>query len=189
MNTRKLLFAQSTTHLPLTRFRRCVSRHKGDHKVKRFTWLEQFLVKIFAQPTFRESLLDVQVCLRAPAGQALSHGIALSWYTQHAGQRSARLPRLRRISTAAQCDSAQALHERAARGRTVEYRLRARLDDCRSVLVAASVGIVPLNHGSGKASHSARHAREYPDFSAHQRRQAPLHQHSRSAHSRSWRLL
>ena len=65
MNAGKLVFAQLTAHLPLTTFRRCVARYDGEHKTKSFTCLEQFLVMIFAQLTFRESLRDIEACLRA----------------------------------------------------------------------------------------------------------------------------
>lgn len=64
MNAGKLVFAQLTAHLPLTTFRRCVARYDGEHKVKRFTCLEQLLVMVFAQLTFRESLRDIEACLR-----------------------------------------------------------------------------------------------------------------------------
>lgn len=65
MNTGKLVFAQLTAHLPLTTFRRCVARYGGERKVKRFTCLEQFLIMLFAQLTYRESLRDIEACLRA----------------------------------------------------------------------------------------------------------------------------
>jgi hypothetical protein len=65
LNAGKLVFAQLTAHLPLTTFRRCVARYEGEHKVKSFTCLEQFLVMVFAQLTFRESLRDIEACLRA----------------------------------------------------------------------------------------------------------------------------
>ena len=50
---------------PLAEFRRCVERHKGNHKVQRFSCLDQFLCLAFAQLTSRESLRDIEVCLRA----------------------------------------------------------------------------------------------------------------------------
>lgn len=61
----KLVFAQVMDHLPLHRFRRCVARYDGEHKVKRFSCLDQFLCMAFAQLTYRESLREVEVCLRA----------------------------------------------------------------------------------------------------------------------------
>ncbi len=54
----KLVFAQLTSHLPLSTFRRCVSSYGGEHKVKSFSCLEQFLCLAFAQLTYRESLRD-----------------------------------------------------------------------------------------------------------------------------------
>ncbi len=55
MNTRKLVFAQVMAHLPLTTFRRCVARYDGEHKVKRFSCLDQYLCMAFAQLTFRNT--------------------------------------------------------------------------------------------------------------------------------------
>ena len=65
MNRGKLVFAQLMQHLPLTTFRRCVTRYRGAFKVKSFSCLDQFLCMAFAQLTFRESLRDIEVCLAA----------------------------------------------------------------------------------------------------------------------------
>jgi hypothetical protein len=65
MNQGKLVFAQLMQHLPLTTFRRCVVRYRGEHKVQAFSCLDQFLCMAFAQLTFRESLRDIEACLRA----------------------------------------------------------------------------------------------------------------------------
>jgi hypothetical protein len=65
MNQGKLVFAQLMQHLPLTTFRRCVGRYRGEHKVQSFSCLDQFLSMAFAQLTFRESLRDIEACLRA----------------------------------------------------------------------------------------------------------------------------
>jgi hypothetical protein len=70
-----LVFAQLTAHLPLTTFRRCVARYKGEHKVKSFTCLEQFLVMLFAQLTFRESLRDIEACLRVQPDKLYHMGL------------------------------------------------------------------------------------------------------------------
>ena len=75
MNTGKLVFAQLTAHLPLTTFRRCVARYDGEHKVKRFSCLEQLLIMVFAQLTFRESLRDIEACLRAQPDKLYHMGI------------------------------------------------------------------------------------------------------------------
>ena len=65
MNQGKLVFAQLMQHLPLTTLRRCVARYQGEHKVKSFSCLDQFLSMAFAQLTYRESLRDIEACLRA----------------------------------------------------------------------------------------------------------------------------
>ena len=75
MNLGKLVFAQLTQHLPLTTFRRCVARYGGEHKVKTFSCLDQYLCMAFAQLTYRESLRDIDACLRAQAAKLYHMGI------------------------------------------------------------------------------------------------------------------
>ncbi len=75
MNRGKLVFAQVTQHMPLTTFRRCVARYGGEHKVKSFSCLEQYLCMAVAQLTYRESLRDIEACLRAQAGKLYHMGI------------------------------------------------------------------------------------------------------------------
>jgi hypothetical protein len=75
MNPGKLVFSQLMTHLPLTTFRRCVARYRGHFKVKSFSCLEHFLCMAFAQLTFRESLRDIEACLRAQSAKLYHMGI------------------------------------------------------------------------------------------------------------------
>ncbi len=75
MHLGKLVFAQITQHLPLTTFRRCVMRYGGEHKIKSFSCLDQYLCMAFAQLTYRESLRDIQACLRAQASKLYHMGI------------------------------------------------------------------------------------------------------------------
>lgn len=65
MYSGQTVFSQVMALLPLRRFHTCVQRYGGNHKVKRFTCLDQFLVMAFAQLTYRESLRDIETCLRA----------------------------------------------------------------------------------------------------------------------------
>ena len=51
--------------LPMNEFRKCVRRYRGDYKVRKFSCLDQFLSMAFAQLTYRESLRDIEACLRA----------------------------------------------------------------------------------------------------------------------------
>ena len=75
MNQGKLVFAQLMQHLPLTTFRRCVTRYQGEHKVQSFSCLDQFLSMAFAQLTGRESLRDIEACLRAQRAKLYHFGL------------------------------------------------------------------------------------------------------------------
>jgi hypothetical protein len=75
MNQGQLVFAQLMQHLPLTTFRRCVTRYAGERKVKSFSCLDQFLCMAFAQLTYRESLRDIEACLRAQRSKLYHLGI------------------------------------------------------------------------------------------------------------------
>jgi hypothetical protein len=70
-----LVFAQVMAYLPLSTFRRCVAAYEGDYKVKEFSCLDQFLTMAFAQLTYRESLRDIEVNLRAQAKRLYHMGL------------------------------------------------------------------------------------------------------------------
>jgi hypothetical protein len=78
MHQGKLVFSQLMTHLPLTTFRRCVAAHRGDHKVKDFSCLDQFFAMAFAQLTYRESLRDIELNLRAQGSRLYHMGFRCS---------------------------------------------------------------------------------------------------------------
>lgn len=61
--------------LPLHVFRQCVDRYDGNYKVKQFTCLDQYYSMAFAQITYRESLRDIEACLRAQHGKLYHMGI------------------------------------------------------------------------------------------------------------------
>ena len=65
MNTGSTIFSQLMEFLPRYEFRKCVNRYQGHYKVKHFSCWEQFLSMAFAQLTYRESLRDIESCLRA----------------------------------------------------------------------------------------------------------------------------
>lgn len=75
MNTGKTVFSQLMDLLPLPEFRRCVQRYRGNYKVKSFTCLDQFLCMAFAQLTYRESLRDIEACLRSMQNKLYHMGI------------------------------------------------------------------------------------------------------------------
>lgn len=65
MHAGRLVFAQLMDHLPAYEFSKCVARYSGDYKCRGFSCLDQFLCLAFAQLTFRESLRDIEACLRS----------------------------------------------------------------------------------------------------------------------------
>lgn len=65
MNVGRTVFAQLMDLLPLREFHRCVARYRGNYRVHKFTCLNHFLCLAFAQLTYRESLRDIEACLRA----------------------------------------------------------------------------------------------------------------------------
>jgi len=75
MHTGKLVFSQIMDFMPMHVFRRCVNRYHGDHRVRSFTCLDQYLCMAFAQITYRESLRDIEACLRAQSRKLYHMGI------------------------------------------------------------------------------------------------------------------
>jgi len=65
MNTERSVFSQVMDFLPRYEFNKCVNHYRGNYKVQNFSCLDQFLCLAFAQLTFRESLRDIEACLRA----------------------------------------------------------------------------------------------------------------------------
>ena len=72
MNSGKTIFSQLMDFLPRQDFRQCVDRYRGNYKLQRFSCWDQFLCMAFAQLTYRESLRDIEACLRS-AGTKLYH--------------------------------------------------------------------------------------------------------------------
>jgi len=75
MNTGKTIFSQIMDFLPMYEFRKCVKRYQGNYKIKTFSCLDQFLCMAFAQLTYRESLRDIEACLRSMRNKLYHMGI------------------------------------------------------------------------------------------------------------------
>lgn len=75
MHVGKLVFAQLMDHLPWKSFGRIVERYGGDHRVRDFSCANQFRSMAFAQLTYRESLRDIETCLRAHSAKLYHLGI------------------------------------------------------------------------------------------------------------------
>ena len=75
MNTGRTVFSQIMDFLPLRDLRKCVKRYRGNYKVQKFSCMDQFLCMAFAQLTYRESLRDIEACLRAMQSKLYHMGI------------------------------------------------------------------------------------------------------------------
>ena len=75
MHAGKLVFAQLLEFAPWHTFRHLVAKYQGNFNVRRFSCLDQFLCMAFAQLTYRESLRDIEACLRAQPEKLYHMGI------------------------------------------------------------------------------------------------------------------
>ncbi len=75
MHTGRIVFSQLMDFMPMRQFDRCVRRYQGNHRARRFSCRDQFLSMAFAQLTYRESLRDIETCLRALEGKLYHAGI------------------------------------------------------------------------------------------------------------------
>ena len=75
MNTGKTVLSQLMDFLPVKEFRRCVERYNGNHHIRSFSCWDQFLCLAFAQLSYRESLRDIESCLRSMKKKLYHMGI------------------------------------------------------------------------------------------------------------------
>ena len=173
MNLGKFVFAQVMEHLPLHVFHRCVVRYSGEHKVKWFSCLDQYLCMAFAQLTYRESLRDIEACLRVQSSKLYHLGfrssIARNTLANANATRDSRI----------YCDFAQSLIG-TARRLYADEALGLDLKDTVYALDATTIDLclsvfpwAPFR--STKAAvklHALGFAGQYPVLHLHQRRQA-----------------
>ena len=74
MNVGRTVFAQVMDHVPVYEFNKCVRRYGGDSRPRGFSCWDQFLCLSFAQLMYRESLRDIQACLRSVQGKLYHMG-------------------------------------------------------------------------------------------------------------------
>jgi len=75
MYSGKLVFSQLMDFLPMHKFRQCVNKYQGNYHIRSFSCLDQFLCMAFAQLSYRESLRDIESCLRAMQNKLYHIGI------------------------------------------------------------------------------------------------------------------
>ena len=65
MHSGRIVFSQLMDFLPRHEFNKCVRQYQGHYRIRTFSCFDQFLCMAFAQLTYRESLRDIETCLRA----------------------------------------------------------------------------------------------------------------------------
>jgi hypothetical protein len=75
MYSGRLVFSQLMDFMPMHQFRRCVNKYQGNYRTRYFSCLDQFLCMAFAQLSYRESLRDIESCLRAMKNKLYHLGI------------------------------------------------------------------------------------------------------------------
>ena len=157
MNSDRTIFAQVMDHLPWPAFRQCVKRYKGEHKVLSFTCYDQFLCMAFAQLTYRESLRDIEACLRF-AGPKLYH-MGFRGRVSRTTLADANEKRDWRIyadfAHGADRRGEEALRRGSFRRELEAHRLRARRHHHRSVPVGVPLGQVQKHQGRREGERAA----------------------------------
>jgi IS4 transposase len=75
MHTGRFIFSELISHLPHKEFQKCVARYDDDSQPRTFSHWDQYLTMAFAQLTYRESLRDIEACLRSVTGKLYHLGI------------------------------------------------------------------------------------------------------------------
>ena len=178
MNSGRTIFSQIMDYLPAYEFRQCVERYSGNYKIKSFSCWDQFLSMAFAQLTYRESLRDIQACLRAAKQKTYHMGIR--------GKISRNtLAHLRRLCSDTHQESQITLCRRFIWHRAGTNHLRAGCHNHRSLPISLSVGGIPQAQGSGEAAYASRFTWQHSDSSLHYQRKSSRSQHSRQTLHRS----
>src|SRR6266849_7914535 len=172
MNQGRTVFSQLISFLPDREFRRCVERYRGDLRLRGFSCWDQYLAMAFAQLTYRESLRDIEACLRSMQGKLYHLGfrgkVARSTLADANESHDWRI-----FADFAQAliAIARPLHARDPIGVDLEQSLYALdFDHHRPVPVVVSVGEVSPAQGRRQDAHFAGPARQHSHiYPRHQR--------------------
>src|SRR4030066_1729153 len=75
MHSGRIIFSQLMSFFPRYEFNKCVRRYQGEHRARNFSCFDQFLCMAVAQLPYRESLRDIETCLRAMQPKLYHAGI------------------------------------------------------------------------------------------------------------------
>src|SRR5215469_6533665 len=145
--------------LPSQEFRRCVDRYNGNYKLQRFSCWDQFLCMAFAQLTYRESLRDIEACLRS-AGTKLYHMGIRSRVARNTLANANQVRDWRIYADFGQILIAIARQLYIGDSFAID-RLCTGFDDGRFVLIAVPMGQVPQARQRNQNPHGAGPARQH----------------------------
>ena len=189
MNQGRTVFAQLISFFSHNEFNRCVARYDGNKNVRSFSCWDQLLTMAFAQLTYRESLRDIEVCLRAQRGKLYHSGLAGPSQAIHVGrcQRDARLENLCRFRSEPDSDRAPALRGRGTGNRPRRDIVCIGLHNNRSLPFSVPMGSVSKSQSCNQASHFDRRFKAQSLYlSAITSGQSTRYQSARCDHSRTW---
>ena len=191
MNAGTTVFSQLMEFLPPYEFRLCVDRYHGNFKVKSFSCWDQFLSMAFAQLTYRESLRDIEKCLRAARGKLYHMEIRCKVSRNtfaHANEvRDWRIYRDFALLLIPKRE--KTLSQRTFGCATRSNHLCLGFHRHRSVPVALPLGEVSQTQGSRKASHPSGLTGQHPHYRDCHCGNGPRRKHHRRAVSGAWRNL
>jgi len=191
VNLGKLVFSQVMEFLPLHIFRQCVDRYSGNYKVKEFTCLDQYYSMAFAQITYRESLRDIEACLRAQHSKLYHMGIrgpvSRNTLANANKVRDWRIYADFALSLIGHCP--HDLQQGSVSRRPKRDRVRSGRNNYRFGPVPVPLGSFPEDQRSDQTPYAVGSARQYPFIHPHLRWKTPRGQHSGYHSHRGRRLL
>ena len=157
MYSGKLIFSQLFDHLPFHSFLQCVQWYRGNHKLKTFHCLDQYLCMAFGQLAYRESLHDIEACLRAQSSKLYHMGIPGGVSRKYTLQRQqgARLAHLRRFRPIPDPSCTSLVCRRGLSSGSGQHCICTGFINNRPVPVSLSLGAVPFNQIRRQIAHSA----------------------------------
>ena len=191
MNHGRIVFAQVMDFFPRRRFTACVNRYRGNHRVRSFSCLDQFYCMAFAQLTGRESLRDIEACLRAVGPKLYHAGLQsrVSRNTSGQSQRDTRLANLPRHRADPHRSGPQALRPSTPGHESQASRLRPRFHSRGPVPDAVSVGTASTSQKCCEDPYATGPANQHSGVYPHYRRSGARYSFSRSCDFRARSLL
>ena len=188
MNQGQTIFAQIMEFISHDEFRRCVHRYDGNRSVRRLSCWNQFLAMAFAQLTYRHSLRDIEVCLRAQRSKLYHCGFKAPIRRSTLADANERRDwRIYADFARTLIDIARPLYATSRTwGGSGRHGLCPGRHHHRSVPECFPLGHLQASQGSHQASHADGSPQLYSRLYRHHSRQSPRHSSARCDCPRAW---